>query len=112
MVNLGFFCLLWKFAGVNYTLAVSIAYFLSVIVHFFANRGIAFEGRNKHFIRQMPRYLTMIFINYCITVMITRFVVEVLLLTPYLGIILAIGVTVNISYIMLYYWVFPKTAKR
>lgn len=111
LVNLGSFGLLWEFAGINYKLAVSVAYILSVIVHFSANRCIAFERRDKHFIHQMPRYLSMIFINYCITLMVTRFVVEVLSLTPYLGIVLSIGITINISYFMLRYWVFPKVVR-
>lgn len=100
--------MLWRWAGIHYQLAVSIAYVLSVIVHFSANRCIAFEGKDIHFMRQMPRYLAMIFINYCITLMVTRFVVEVLALTPYLGIIFSIGITINTSYFMLRYWVFPK----
>ncbi len=111
IVNLGSFSLLWNLAGINYQLAVSIAYLFSVIVHFSANRCIAFESKNTHFVRQMPRYLTMIFINYCITLMVTRFVVEVLSLTPYFGIILSIGVTINTSYFMLRYWVFPKVVE-
>jgi putative flippase GtrA len=112
IVNFGSFSLLWNVCGINYKLAVSIAYFLSVVVHFFANRRITFASHNIHFLRQMPRYLTMIFINYLITLMVTRFTVEVLLLSPYIGIVLSIGVTINTSYFMLRYWVFPKVVKK
>ncbi len=112
IVNLGSFGLLWKCGGVNYQLAVSVAYLLSVIVHFAANRRIAFEGHHTHFVRQMPRYLTMIFINYLITLVVTHSVVEWLSWTPYLGIVLSIGITINTSYFMLRYWVFPQIVAK
>jgi putative flippase GtrA len=111
IVNLGSFYLLWKFAGMNYQLAVSVAYLLAVIVHFSANRCIAFERHDIHFVRQMPRYLTMIFINFAITLIITRFCVEVLSFTPFLGIVIAIGITTNVSYLLMRYWVFPRRSR-
>lgn len=110
-VNLGSFGIMWKWIGMNYQLAVSIAYILSVIVHFSANRCIAFERRDKHFVRQLPRYFATLFVSFCVTLIVTRFVVEVLSWTPYLGIVMSIGITININYLMLRYWVFPKTAK-
>lgn len=111
LVNLGSFYVLWRWLGIHYSLAVSISYALSVIVHFCANRNIAFEGKHIHIARQMPKYFAMIFINYIITLLVTRFVVEILGLTPYLGIILAIGITINTSYFMMRYWVFPKNVE-
>lgn len=109
-VNFVSFTLLWKLVNLNYQIALSVAYVLSVIVHFVANRGLTFQGHHTHFLRQMPRYLTMLFINYLITLGVTRIVVELMHMTPYLGILLAIGVTVNTSYFMLRYWVFPRGA--
>ena len=109
LVNFTSFTILWKFAGVNYQIAVSIAYVLSVVVHFLTNRKLTFESDHTHFLLQMPRYLTMIFVNYLITLSITHMVVEMLHLTPYLGILFSIGVTMNVSYLMLRYWVFPRT---
>lgn len=110
VVNLASFTLFWKFIKLNYQIALSVAYVLSVIVHFVANRGLTFQGRHIHFLRQMPRYLAMLFINYLITLGVTRMVVEVMHITPYMGILLAIGVTMNTSYFMLRYWVFPRVA--
>ncbi|MCD6038602.1 MAG: GtrA family protein [Gammaproteobacteria bacterium] len=107
-VNFSSFTLLWKLVGLNYQIALSVAYVLSVTVHFIANRCLTFQSHHIHFLLQMPRYLTMIFINYLITLGITRTVVELLHVTPYLGLLLAIGVTMNTSYLMLRYWVFPR----
>lgn len=108
-VNFASFTILWKFANLNYQIAVSAAYVLSVVVHFLTNRKLTFESDHTHFLLQMPRYLTMIFINYLITLTVTHVVVEMLHLTPYIGILLSIGVTINVSYLMLRYWVFPRT---
>lgn len=107
-VNFGTFTVLWKWVGLNYKVAVSFAYVLSVIVHFVVNRKLTFQSDHTHFLLQMPRYLTMILINYLITLGITRIVVEVLHLSPYLGILFSIGVTINVSFLMLRYWVFPR----
>jgi len=109
-VNFASFTFLWKFISLNYQIALSVAYILSVIVHFVANRWLTFQSHRTHFLLQMPRYLTMIFINYLITLGVTRVVVEILHMTPYLGILFAIGVTINTSYFMLRYWVFPRDA--
>ncbi len=109
IVNFSSFTILWKFVGLNYQLAVSVAYVLSVIVHFLTNRKLTFESDHTHFLLQMPRYLTMIFVNYLITLSVTHIVVEVLHMTPYIGILLSIGVAMNVSYLMLRYWVFPRT---
>jgi putative flippase GtrA len=112
IVNLGSFTVLWKYMGVNYQVAVSVAYVLSVIFHFTANRNITFKSHRSHYLKQVPRYLTMILVNYLITLAVTHFVVEILHLTPYIGIIMAIGITVNTSYFMSRYWVFHTTVKN
>jgi putative flippase GtrA len=109
-VNLGSFTVLWKFVGINYQVAVSVAYVLSVLVHFVVNRKLTFQSDHTHFLLQMPRYFTMIFINYLITLGVTRMVVELLHMSPYVGILCSIGVTINVSYLMLRYWVFPRVA--
>jgi putative flippase GtrA len=109
-VNFGSFTVLWKWMGLNYKIAVSMAYALSVLVHFVVNRKLTFQSDHTHFILQMPRYLTMICINYLLTLGITRMIVEILHVSPYLGILCSIGVTINVSYLMLRYWVFPHTA--
>ena len=102
------FTVLWKWVGFNYKVAVSIAYALSVIVHFTANRKLTFQSDHTHFLAQMPRYFSMILINCLITLSVTRMVVELLHMSPYFGILLSIGVTINVSYLLLRYWVFPR----
>jgi putative flippase GtrA len=105
-VNIGSFTLLWAMMKIDYRISVSIAYVAAVIVHFSLNRNLTFKGRSTLNLHQISKYLTMLAINYCITLFIIRIVVEQLHLSPYVGIVAAIGMTMWISYLLLRYWVF------
>jgi len=107
IVNLGSFSLLFHFCKMHYQFSVSIAYILSVIFHFFANRRFSFRNHHIQITNQIPKYLTMIGMNYLLTLFIVHIVVEVMGFTPYFGIVCAIGVTVWTSYILSRFWVFP-----
>lgn len=112
VVNFSSFGLLWNWLGLNYQIAVTIAYILSVIFHFVANRRFTFQSHGTHFFRHLPKYAVMILINYLITLLIVRISVEILHLSPYIGIILAIGATVNIGYLLSRFWVFRPLVKE
>lgn len=106
VIYFGLFTLFWKFTGFSYQYAVSVAYVLSVIVHFTANRNITFKSQDTNIFTQLKKYLVMVLINYAITLIIVRFTVESLNLSPYIGIFLAIGTTVSSGYLMSRYWIF------
>lgn len=106
IVNFVSFTLLWKI--MDYRIAVSIAYVLSVIVHFSANRNLTFNSRDTNMLQQLPRYLTTIILNYFITLSVVHVVVETFNQSPYLGIFCSIGATVGVSYTLLRFWVFRE----
>lgn len=106
------FTLLWKFFGLNYKLAVSIGYVLSVIVHFTANRVLTFRSHGQQLFQHIARYLVMITINYLITLAVVHLMVAVLKLSPYLGIVLSIGSTTGLGYLMAKFWVFRTTLDK
>jgi len=107
-VHLTSFHILWKILQLHYRVAVSIAYVFSVLVHFFANRHFSFRNHSTKITAQLPRYLFMLTINYLVTLAVVSFAVEILQVQPYIGILLAIGCTVNISYILFRFWVFQN----
>jgi len=107
-VNIGSFTLLWGMMKIDYRISVSIAYVAAVIVHFSLNRNLTFKGRSTLSLYQISKYLTMLATNYCITLFIMRIVVEQFQLSPYVGIVAAIGMTMWISYLLLRYWVFKE----
>lgn len=100
------FTLLWKYLDINYKVAVSISYVLSVIIHFCANRRLTFRSHNHRLSGQLVKYIIMISINYVVTLLVMHYVVSVLGYSPYLGVVCAIGSTVGVSYLMAKFWVF------
>lgn len=100
------FALLWQVLGVNYKLAVSVTYMLSVLFHFTMNRRFTFKAHGKDLVQQLLRYACMITINYFVTLAVMYLVVEILQVTPYAGVLLAIFVNVNTNFIMSRFWVF------
>jgi len=109
LVNLGSFSFFWKFLHLDYKIAVSIAYILSVLVHFFANRQFTFKAHTTEVRHQLQRYIVMLGTNYLFTLLIVFFVVEILAFSPYAGIVCAIGFNVTINYMMSRFWIFQPS---
>lgn len=106
VINFSTFSFLWGLLKINYPFAVSVAYVLSVVFHFFANRRFTFKSSGAHFMPQIRKYLVMVGVNYLITLAVMFIVVETLGFSPYLGTISAIAMTVGIGYLMARFWVF------
>lgn len=108
VINFSTFSFFWGFCKINYQIAISISYLLSVIFHFTANRRFTFNSHRERFLPQISRYLVMVGINYAITLLVMYYVVAMLHLSPYLGTIAAIGMTVGTGYLMAKFWVFSS----
>jgi putative flippase GtrA len=107
LTNFMCFTLFWKLVGLNYQLAVSIAYVISVLVHYIGNRNLTFKSTGENnLLSQLAKYLMLVIFNYCITLIVMHITVKKLLLSPFLGIIFAIGVTVMNGYLLSYFWIF------
>lgn len=104
-----YFIIMWiglNFFKVNYIIAVSLAYAISTIFHFLANRHFTFEAALGRKSRQLLRYILLWVINYLITIFIVNVCVEHYRLTPYLAVCAAVTLTVFIGYFLSRYWVF------
>ncbi|OGT38023.1 MAG: hypothetical protein A3F11_03380 [Gammaproteobacteria bacterium RIFCSPHIGHO2_12_FULL_37_14] len=106
VINFVSFAIFWQYFKISYSYAVSYAYVLSVIFHFAANRNMTFKHRGTRITSQIPKYLVMILINYLITLAIVDIAVQVMGLSPYIGIALSIGATVGVGYLMSRFWIF------
>lgn len=100
------FC--YKILLVDYQIAVSISYVLSVLTHFVGNRVITFKSYTN-ISKQIIKYVILVGVNYIITFIIMYFIVAKCLLSPYLGIIFSIAVTFSVGYGMSKYWIFKKS---
>lgn len=100
------FTLLWKYLNLDYKISVSIAYMSSVIFQFLMNRNITFKSYDKKIAHQIYKFIILLLINYVLTLIIVVSLVNKLLLSPYLAIILSLGITTSIGFILSRLWVF------
>lgn len=100
------FAFLWNLNHINYKIAVSISYTLAVVFQFTANFKFTFESDNCCLFKKIMRYLAVILINYFITLGVVHVAVENLLLSPYIGIVFSVGITVVVGYLLARFWIF------
>ncbi len=104
------FHLLWSFMAVPYLYAISIAYVLSVITHFIANRHITFQDRNKEkLFLEIRKYFVVVIGNYFFNVSVVYVTVDLLELSPYIGILSAIAIVTVFSYLAAHFWIFKES---
>ena len=102
----GVLFLLMSYLVWDYLLSVSLAYIISTIFHFLANRHFTFsasDGSNKI---QLLRYLLLWIFNYVITIFIVTISVSLIELSVYMGVCLSVLFTVFFGYFLSRKWVF------
>lgn len=112
LVNVFSFAFFWRILALDYAVAVSLAYVLSVVTHFTGNRHFTFKHQKAPVLQQLPRYLGMVGINYAITLALAYFVVDILHYSPYYGVLLGIAGTVIVGYGLSCFWVFRSREKK
>ncbi len=90
----------------KYITVVSVAYIVSTIFHYLANRHFTFGAVKDRHQNQIIRYLVMWTINYLITIVVVGFCVEQFQLSPYIGVCISVAFTMFIGYFLARYWVF------
>lgn len=100
------FTITWKWLHFDYKFAVSIAYILSVIFQFLANRQFTFKSKKENLLYQISKFIVLLMINYIITLIIVITLVNQFLFSPYLAIILSLGITVITGFLLSKLWVF------
>ena len=105
-INFILFSICFGFFHLYYQIAVSIAFIIGVLFHFNANRYFTFKSQAVSFQQQIPRYVVLLMIGYLSTLTITYSMVEMGHFSPYVGYVVAIGVTVGINYLLSRFWVF------
>ena len=104
-----YFFAMWvvgEIIGLPYIVAVSLAYLASTIFHFLANMHFTFGADSGRHDKQIMRYLKMWLINYLITILVVRFCVEKLHLSPYLGLCVSVPITMCVGYFLGRFWLF------
>lgn len=108
-INFGIFHLFYALAQLDYRVSVSLAYVITVVCHFSLHRFFTFDAAAQQFVHNVGKYLGMLGLNYLITLSVAWFVVAVLRLSPYWGVVAATAVTACTSFFVLKYFVFGKS---
>lgn len=108
ILYLALFTLLWEIFNLHYRFSISIAYITSVFFYFFSHRYFTFQSKNAPILNQFIKFIVMTMISYLITFVTMHVIVEILKLTPYIGLFLATAITIGFSYLLMFLWVFKK----
>ncbi|WP_161808491.1 GtrA family protein [Methyloglobulus morosus] len=106
-----YFSVMWvvqAYLKFSYLIAVSAAYFISTIFHFYAHRHFTFNAVNNKQSHQAIRYLLVSAINYLLTIFVVTVCVELFGLSPYIGVCYSVFVTVITGFILSRYWTFKS----
>lgn len=106
LIYFGFIALGVEILELDYRIAVSAAYVIAVSFHFLSNRKFTFRVADSRVIRQSIRYMSVLMINYLITISIVSLLVGKHGVSTYLSAAVSIVVTVGIGYLASKFWVF------
>ena len=107
-ISFSSFALLWNVFHMHYKIAVTISYILAILFNFSCNRFFTFKSSDGNLTQHMYRYLSMIALNYALTMLIVHIAVESLSLSPYIGLVAAVVVTAFTGFTLSKFWVFRR----
>ena len=105
------FSLVFLFYGkvsLDYRIAVTCAYVITLGVHFLLNRSFTYRRVDGGVGPDTVKYGILLIANYLITLSITSATVELLGLTPYFGIVLSALATAVSSFLLMKHFVFVR----
>jgi putative flippase GtrA len=105
-INFSFFHLFYGLLGLDYRIAVSLAYVITVISHFLLHRFFTFSAKEQYLMHNAGKYLLMLALNYAITMTVVWLVVEVVGISPYFGVVASSATTATVSFFVMKYFVF------
>jgi putative flippase GtrA len=111
VLNLFSIWLLYGIAGIDYRIAVTCSYAITVIVHFLLNRSFTYNVEGTIKAHNAVKYGIMLFINYTITLGVTVVIVEKIQLEPYYGVGCSVFFTAFFSYLLMKHFVFRQKSE-
>lgn len=104
-----YFLLLYLFLyilKIQYLVGVSLAYFISIIFHYFTNRQVTFKATSESVKTQAKRYVLFAGFNYLITLGIVMTTVELFGASSFWAALLAVVITTGLGFLVGKQWVF------
>jgi putative flippase GtrA len=90
----------------DYKLAASIAYIITITSHFLLHRLFTFSAMGQEVGHNMWRYVLMLAINYVIMMIVMWLTITVINTSPYLGLVASTSITMVLNFLMMKYFVF------
>ena len=112
LINYGLFSLCYGLLKLHYQVALTIGYFSGGFFNFNANRSITFQGHSHAAHVQLAKYITVTIGNYFANLAIAHICVAYFKLSPYLAVLIALGIMVCVTYFLSKYWIFSKAVKE
>jgi putative flippase GtrA len=100
---------IWLFYGLlvlDYRVAVSIAFVVTVAAHFILSRIFVYKNTESPIAHHVWRYGIMLAINYTINLLASIITVEMFGLSPYFAVVFATAITACSSFFLMRYFVF------
>ncbi len=97
-----------KILHASQTLSVCLAYSLAAFFHFFVNKKKVFRSKKSKNLRTFSKYIVLLIVNYGITLLVLH-IGLLFMLSMYLSLVVAAGITAVSGYIMNRFWVFKVT---
>lgn len=94
--------------GIEYRTVISVSYLIAVSFHFYANRKFTFAASDGVVHVQVTRYISVLLLNYLITIAIVSYLVEFSFFSYYTAAMIAIVLTIVVGYLTSKFWVFNK----
>ena len=110
-INFLSFSLFFGLLHLDYRVAVSLAYVVTVCCHFLFNKTFTFGATKQRLRHNVPRYVLMLGLNYVITIVASWLTVEVVGASPYFGVVAATAGTAFSSFFVMKYLVFAAGAE-
>lgn len=105
-INFGSFHLFFGKFHLDYKLATSFAYVITLVSHFLLHRSFTFKASQQKIKNNIGKYFCMLFVNYMNALVTMWFLINILRESPYLGIVASTGTSAIISFFMMKYFVF------
>jgi putative flippase GtrA len=107
-INFSSFHLFYGVIALDYKAAVSLAYLITVVSHFTLHRVFTFGAGDQALFHHTWKYLTMLVLNYMISLTAVWICVEVARISPYFGIVASTFGTACVSFFAMKHFVFDR----
>lgn len=112
VIYYGLLALFLENAHLEYHVAVTCGYLTAISFQFLANRIVTFDASHIAAVPQAMKFLATAGINYVVTLAVVTAGVELLGVSPYWSVLLALSITTPLGFLLSRKWVFSPSSRQ